>query len=201
MRKRRRWWRKIERNRSKESCVLITQFHVLSVRSTSPVFVEAERSQLYHLRGATGSVIQPRIVRRLVRDQQAIQRRARRELRARLSLISRGRYLHSGKYPRLTPPANQTGRVRLSRSVSPARKYGARSRLPWFSHNSRASAVYAPNVYLNRQAKMGFIHLPVRFYRECYYIVHIAYPMCIFPFVQFVGNYCVKSIINFTEFY
>lgn len=36
--KRRR--RRIERNRSKESCVLITQFHVLSVRSTSPAFVE-----------------------------------------------------------------------------------------------------------------------------------------------------------------
>lgn len=42
--RRRRKRRRIERNRSKESCVLITQFHVLSVRSTSPAFVEAERS-------------------------------------------------------------------------------------------------------------------------------------------------------------
>ena len=47
--------KRIKRNRSKESCVLITQFYVLSVRSTSPAFVEAERSQLYHLCSATGS--------------------------------------------------------------------------------------------------------------------------------------------------
>ena len=46
--------KRIKRNRSKESCVLITQFYVLSVRSTSPAFVEAERSQLY-LCSATGS--------------------------------------------------------------------------------------------------------------------------------------------------
>lgn len=106
MKKRRRRRRKIERNRSKESCVLITQFHVLSVRSTSPAFVEAERSQLYHLRGATGSVIQ-RIVSDLFATQRSSSEPGARI--ARLSLISRSRYLHSGKYP--THPLRRIRRI------------------------------------------------------------------------------------------
>lgn len=127
--KTRRRRRRIKHNRSKESCVLITQFHVLSVRSTSPAFVEAERSQLYHLRDATGSVIQPRIVS----DQFATSGLARTR-RSLLSFISHGHYLHSREYPRLTPPAD------YRRICDSQRLSGQKA--PRFSHNLRRRRSY-----------------------------------------------------------
>ena len=160
--------KRIKRNRSKESCVLITQFYVLSVRSTSPAFVEAERSQLYHLCSATGSFSHGQSVTSL---------RLARARRSLLSFISHGHYLHSREYPRFILSARRKidGSVFLS-SLAPLRlESTARVPIqPRFSRNLRVSTQFMHRSYFQILPQRGtnLVDLPTYqlFYHKRAYV-------------------------------